>query len=181
MGKGKGKADLCANESGSCSAASKGSGIVCRYKGFEVLARPDTVALFREKKLALAECLASQTVFADARKSLKAAAEDLEREFEDLANEDICRAILEQGVYQSTTAERKALVEQRRAQIITFFNAHYIDPKSLLPHPATRIDAALTQAKFRVDYGVSITKQLAEARKALVSLLPMKERPQPQL
>lgn len=175
MGK-KSKGDLCAAESAACSASGK-SNVVCRYRGFELLVRPDTVIAFREKKLKLAECLASSTIFSDAKKNLKAAEDKLEEEFEGLSPEEMCAEILTHGAYQSTAAERKALTDQRRAQLITHFNTHFIDPKTRLPHPATRLDAALTEAKFRVDYTVNFAKQAVDARKAIVSLIPMKERP----
>ena len=46
-----------------------------------------------------------------------------------------------------TAAERKAKTEKKRAEIINYIHKYYVDPKTKLPHPVVRIDAALTEMK----------------------------------
>jgi len=58
--------------------------------------------------------------------------------------------ILLHGSHQQSTAERRALIEQRRAFVVNHFVSTYIEPRSGLPHPASRVAAAMEAAKVRI-------------------------------
>ena len=48
------------------------------------------------------------------------------------------------------------------------------EPTTHLPHPVTRIELALEEAKFHVDEYLSVQKQVQEVLKKLKVILPIK-------
>jgi ribosome maturation protein SDO1 len=172
MGKGKGKSRKDLQGGGK---AKLGAGTtICRFKGLEVQCHKDTISAYREGRIDLSKVLQMEVVFSSSKKNQQASESDLDQAFPGMSAVEVLEEIVSRGTYQQSTAERRALTEQRRARVVNHFVTHYVDPKSGYPHPATRIDAALSAAKVRIDIDLHMDKQLKVARKAVEGLLPLK-------
>ena len=80
-------------------------------------------------------------------KAEKASAAELESSFGTADEMECAREICKKGDLQLTAAERAEKVAQKRAAILNYLNKYYMDPKSNLPHPIARLDAALDDIK----------------------------------
>ena len=81
--------------------------------------------------------------------------------------------ILKNGSIQLTTDQRKKIINEKKKKIINEISSTATDPKTRLPHPATRIENALNEARFSVDPFLSIEKQVQKAVKVLKPLIPL--------
>lgn len=171
MGKGKSRKDL----QGGGKAKIGASATICSYRGLELLCHKDAISLFREGRLGLDKILQADVVFTDAKKMRQASAAEMAAAFDaDVSERECMEEILLHGSYQQSTAERRALTEQRRAQLVNFFVTSFVEPRSGFPHPASRVAAALREAKFKVDIDVHIDVQRRKATKALQGILALK-------
>jgi ribosome maturation protein SDO1 len=83
--------------------------------------------------------------------------------------------IIKKGNYQLSTAERKKKVEEKRAQITYYFHKNFMDPKTKLPHPLTRIEAALGDIKgLRIHPDEPAEQQAKAIKKQLKDIIPLK-------
>ena len=83
--------------------------------------------------------------------------------------------IIKKGNYQLSTAERKKKVEEKRAQITYYFHKNFMDPKTKLPHPLTRIEAALGDIKgLRIHPDEPAEQQAKTIKKQLKDIIPLK-------
>ena len=77
------------------------------------------------------------------------------------------------GSIQLTTAQRKQMVDDKRKQIIHAIATTATDPKTRGPHPPTRIENALSEARFSVDPFLSVERQVQDAVDAIRALIPL--------
>jgi ribosome maturation protein SDO1 len=144
-------------------------------KHFEVATQPGSVLKFRAGSLGFEHVLAAELVFTNYAKGERASESDLQEAFAS-ADQVVCaRAIVEKGELQVSAAERKEALERKKREIIAYLNRNFIDPKSNLPHPASRIETAFEQAKFRVDADAPAKDQAAELAKKLQGVLTFKK------
>ncbi|HIH15605.1 MAG: hypothetical protein QT08_C0015G0006 [archaeon GW2011_AR17] len=142
---------------------------------FEILVDCDKALAYREGKIKdLLEVLASKEIFADVKKGLRASEKEIKRIFKTDTFESIADVILKKGEIQITAEHRNTLREEKRKQIITFIHRHAVDPKTGHPHPPQRIEAALEQAKAKIDEFHSVEVQVQEILPKIRSLLPIK-------
>ncbi|ARM75913.1 ribosome assembly factor SBDS [Acidianus manzaensis] len=153
--------------------------VVVKYEShgerFEILVKPKEALLFRSgKSISLSDTVISDTIYKDVKKGLKASPASLKKVFGTTDFETVAKEILLKGELPVTAEQRKEMIESKRKQLIDFIHRNAIDPKSGLPIPPTRIEAALEQTKFQVDLNKDIESQAMEAIHGLARIMPIK-------
>ena len=153
--------------------------VVARFashgSNFEILVDPDLAAKVREgENVELEDLLAVQEVFKDARKGDRASEQHLKEVFgtEDLR--EVVYKIIRSGEIQLTTEQRRAMVEEKRRAVIAFISRNGTDPRTGLPHPPSRVEKAMAEAKVRIDPFESVENQVKRVVKQLRTLLPIR-------
>jgi ribosome maturation protein SDO1 len=142
---------------------------------FEVLVDPAAVQAIKDgKEVDLADKLALDEIFKDAKKGDRVSEEHLERIFHTTQHSAIAREIILKGEVQVTTEQRHALQEAKRRQIVAHIARHAMNPQTGAPHPPARIEAAMTEAKVHVDAFRSADQQIQEILGKLRPLLPIR-------
>jgi ribosome maturation protein SDO1 len=142
---------------------------------FEVLVDPTAVQEIKDgKNVDLADKLALDQVFKDAKKGDKISEEHLERIFHTRNLVDIARQIIQKGEVQVTTEQRHLLQAQKHKQIVAIIARNAMNPQTGAPHPAARIEAAMTEAKVHIDPFRSADLQVQEILQKLRPILPIR-------
>ncbi|MET1124328.1 MAG: ribosome assembly factor SBDS [Archaeoglobaceae archaeon] len=142
---------------------------------FEVLVDPYLARDLKEgKEVDFDELLAVEEVFKDAKKGVRASLEELQKVFGTTDVRKIARIIIEEGEVQLTAEQRKEMLEAKRKQIITFLSRSAINPQTGTPHPPSRIERALEEAKVSIDIFKPVEAQIKDIVKALKPIIPLK-------
>jgi len=144
-------------------------------KRYEVLVDPVLVEAFKSDPTSvdINDFLAMDEVFHDARGGERPTEEAIESVFQTQDITVITSVILEKGSIQLTTAQRKAMVETMRQQIIHHIHTQAVDPKTKSPHPKTRIELALEESRYSVDPFKRLEEQVKDAIAKLKPLIPL--------
>jgi len=141
---------------------------------FEILVDPDKGLAYKRGELDnVSEALVVDTVFIDANKGERASMEKLESVFSTTDPVKIAGVMFEKGTLQLTARQRKAMTEQKLRQIINIITRTYVDPRTKLPHPPTRIENALEEAHISIDPVMDSEEQVKDVVDALRPILPM--------
>jgi len=142
---------------------------------FEILVDPYLARDLKEgKEVNFEELLAVDEVFKDARKGERASAEELQKVFGTSNVKEVARKIIEEGEVQITAEQRREMLEAKKKQVITFISRNAIDPRTGAPHPPSRIERALEEAKVNIDIFKPLEAQIKDIVKALKPILPLK-------
>jgi ribosome maturation protein SDO1 len=142
---------------------------------FEVSINPDpAIELKRGKEVNMDDVLHSKKIFADVRKGLASSEISLQKVFGTTDTEEIAKKIVKEGEISLTSEYREQLRENKRKQIVQMIVRNALDPKTKLPHPAMRIEAAMNEAKIRIDEFESAEEQIEEIIKKLRPIIPIK-------
>jgi len=142
---------------------------------FEVLVDPQAVQDLKDgKTVDLADKLALDQVFKDAKKGDKISEEHLEKTFHTRNLAEIARQIVLKGEVQVTTEQRHNLQEAKRRQIVATIARNAMNPQTGAPHPPSRIEAAMVEAKVHVDPFRPVDAQVQEVLAKLRPLLPIR-------
>ena len=151
---------------------------VVKYKvgkdTFEIICKSETVMRYRNGKLSRDKVLVSDVIYQDANKGNRAKASDLSKIFGTTDQSQIVEKILIEGEYKLTTKENREKIDQQRRAIVNYIHTNFVDPKSGLPHPATRIDEVLTQIKLRVDPDTPAEYQFLKVRRQINDVIALK-------
>jgi len=142
---------------------------------FEILLDPKVMDFIKQgKEVDLIDYMAVEDIFNNARKGTRPAEDKLKEAFgtEDIG--EIAKRIIAKGEVQITAEQRKEMLEVKKHKIIAYISANAINPQTKLPHPPTRIELALEEAKFRADPFKSVEKQVDEAMHLLRPLIPIR-------
>jgi ribosome maturation protein SDO1 len=142
---------------------------------FEVLVDPEAVQELKDgKSVDLSDKLALEQVFKDAKKGDKISEEHLEKTFHTRNLAEIARQIVLKGEVQVTTEQRHRLQEAKRRQIVATIARNAMNPQTGAPHPASRIEAAMLEAKVHIDPFRPVDAQVQEVLAKLRPLLPIR-------
>ena len=142
---------------------------------FEILLDPAAMDLIKAgKEIDLMEYLAVEDVFNNASKGTRPSEEMIQKAFGTDDIRTIAEKIITKGEVQITAEQRKEMLEIKRRKIIAYISANAINPQTKLPHPPTRIELALEEAKFRTDPFKPVDKQVDEAMHLLRPLIPIR-------
>jgi ribosome maturation protein SDO1 len=142
---------------------------------FEIVVDPDLAVVYKEKQIGeLRDILSSDQIYSDAKKGLVAADHELEATFKTTNTEKIAEAIIKQGEIQLTTEYREKKREEKRQKILGIITRNAVDPKTHLPHPMTRIENALVEARVKIDELKSAEDQVKDIVRKLQPILPIR-------
>lgn len=141
---------------------------------FEIVVDPDKAILARQGKIPVADALMYPKIYSDAKKGMLASEQRMKVLFKTEDPIQVAEQIIKHGDIQVTAEYRKKLLEQKRKQIVEIIRRNGVDPKTHLPHPATRIESAMEEAKTRIDEYKPAEQQVQEILKQLRPIIPIK-------
>ena len=142
---------------------------------YEILVDPELVQAWKDdsESVDLSDLPATEEILSDAKAGDRPTTEALEGAFGTTDLAACVERILNQGSIQLTTAQRKQMVEDKMKQIVNEISLTATDPKTRLPHPQTRIENALAEARFKPDPFLSIERQVQDAVDILKPVIPL--------
>ena len=143
-------------------------------KQFEVAIDPDKAVAYKQgEQIDIDEILQAESIFADMKKGLPATEDDLNAVFGTTDIFKVVETIFAKGEIQFTQKYREQLYEQKVKQVLTYIQRHAMNPQTKLPHPLTRIEAALSEAKVKIDPMGNVESQAKEIVKKLQPIIPI--------
>lgn len=142
---------------------------------FEILVDPHLGYMYKTgKKTDLANVLAAEEVFKDARKGDRHKSDAIKKAFGTEDIQEIAKKILKDGEIQLTTEQRKQMLEEKRKRIVAILARECVDPRTGAPHPPQRIEKAMEESGVKVDPFKDAEAQIDGVVKELRILLPLK-------
>jgi ribosome maturation protein SDO1 len=142
---------------------------------FELLVKPDPALEYKlGKRTDISSVLVSDEIYSDANKASRASSEKMTKHFRTTDSIEVAKQILARGELNLTTDQRRKMVEEKRKQIVQIINKSFVDPKTHLPHPIVRIEAALEEARVSIDPFKKSEDQAKGVVDALRKILPLK-------
>ncbi|AEE93715.1 ribosome assembly factor SBDS [Acidianus hospitalis] len=153
--------------------------VVIKYEShgerFEILVKPKEAMAFRSgKSISLSDVVISDTIYKDVKKGLKASPSALKKVFGTTDFETVAREILLKGEMPITAEQRKEMLESKKKQLIDFIHRNAIDPKTHLPIPPARIEAAMEEARVQIDLNRDVESQALQIIHELARIIPIK-------
>lgn len=144
-------------------------------ENFEISVYPDNAIKYLEgENIEITEIVQSESIFSDVDKGLFASETKLKSVLGTSEFKEVAKIILDTGELQLTAEYRAKLREQKRRRIITIIHANVVDPRTHLPHPVTRLEAAIEQARVKIDEFRRAEDQITEIVKKLQPIIPIK-------
>ncbi|NWG36210.1 ribosome assembly factor SBDS [Nitrososphaera sp.] len=142
---------------------------------FELLVKPDPALEYKLGKRAdISSILVSDEIYSDANKGSRASTEKLMKHFKTADPTEVAKQIMARGELHLTTDQRRKMVEEKRKQIVAYIHQSFVDPKTHVPHPIMRIEAAMEQARVSIDPHKRAEDQAKDVVDALRAILPLK-------
>lgn len=142
---------------------------------FEILVKPDLALNYKMGKHGdVTSVLVSEEIYSDASKGDRASSQKLMKYFKTTDSIEIAKQILVKGDLSLTTDQRRRMIEQKRKQIVEYINKTFVDPKTRSPHPITRIDLAIEEARISIDPFRRSEDQVKNVVDAIRKILPLK-------
>jgi ribosome maturation protein SDO1 len=142
---------------------------------FEILVKPDLALDYKlGKKKDVSAVLVSEEIYTDSGKGTKPGNEKLLKAFKTEDQAEIAQIILQKGVLNLTTDQRRKMIDEKKKQIVQFIVKTYVDPKSHLPHPPIRVEQAMKDARVSVDPQKSVDEQMQDIVEKLRSIIALK-------
>lgn len=142
---------------------------------FELLVKPDPALEYKlGKRSDISSVLVSDEVYSDANKGSRASTEKMMKHFRTADSMEVAKQIMARGELNLTTDQRRKMVEEKRKQIVNYIHQSFVDPKTHMPHPVMRIEAAMEQARVSIDPHKRAEDQAKDVVDALRSILPLK-------
>lgn len=121
------------------------------------------------KEITPSEFVQSTTIFQDANRGLKASEETVKK----VLGNDALSKIIKEGDLHLTADQRKRLAEERKNQIIEHIQRNSVDPKTGSPHPRTRVELAMEEAKVSIDYQQNFEVQIEKVINEIRRVIPL--------
>ena len=142
---------------------------------FEVSINPEkAIEMKKGKEISIDDALNSKKIFYDVRKGLAVSDDALEKVFKTHNIDEIARKIIKEGEISLTSEFREKIRENKRKQIITMIVRDALNPNTKLPHPAARIEAAMGEARIKIDEYKTAEEQIEGIIKKLRPIIPIK-------
>ena len=142
---------------------------------FEILVKPDLALDYKlGKKKDVSAVLVSDEIYTDSGKGTKPGNEKLLKAFKTEDQAEIAHIILQKGILNLTTDQRRKMIDEKKKQIVQFIVKTYVDPKSHLPHPPIRVEQAMKDARVSVDPQKSVDEQVQDIVEKLRSIIALK-------
>ena len=142
---------------------------------YEILVDCDSALLFRQGKTNdLADVLASEKIFSDAKRGIVASQHRMQEIFGTEEHEEIAKIILKKGEIQITAEHKGKEQEEKRKQIMAYIHRNGVDPKTHMPHPPQRLELAFEEANIHIEEHKDAMEQIPNILKKLQVILPLK-------
>ena len=142
---------------------------------FELLVKPDPALEYKMgKRFDISSVLVSDEIYSDANKGSRASSEKMMKHFKTTDSTDVAKQIIARGELNLTTDQRRKMVEEKKRQIVQFINRSFVDPKTHLPHPVVRIEAAMEEVRMQIDPFKKVEDQAKSVVDVLRRILPLK-------
>lgn len=142
---------------------------------FELLVKPDPALEYKlGKRVDISSILVSDEIYSDAHKGSRASTEKLMKHFKTADPVEVAKLIMTRGELNLTTDQRRKMVEEKRKQIVAYIHQSFVDPKTHVPHPVMRIEAAMEQARISIEPHKRAEDQAKDVVGALRAILPLK-------
>jgi len=153
--------------------------IVARYEShgesFEILIDPAVVQKMKEgKEVDLLEHLVIDTIFKNAKKGTRAPEDKIKEIFGTTEALVVAKQIVLKGEIQLTTDQRRIMLENKRKRIVEYIARNAMNPQTGAPHPPSRIETAMEEAKVHIDPVKSVEAQVPAVMDALRPLIPIR-------
>jgi ribosome maturation protein SDO1 len=144
-------------------------------KDFEILVDPE---LAKEAKMEgedhdIQRLLFVQEVFTDAGAGERASADELESEFGTRQVLDAAEEVFEKGTMQLTTDQKADIREDKWKQLVNMIARRAQNPQTGNPHPPNRVENALEEAGFHIDWDADLEEAFDEATDLLKPIIPI--------
>ncbi|MEM3127037.1 MAG: ribosome assembly factor SBDS, partial [Candidatus Woesearchaeota archaeon] len=113
------------------------------------------------------DVLAVEKIFSDASKGIIVPEVQLRQVFNTLDPKEVALQIIKKGEIQLTAEYRERFREEKRRRIINEIHRNAVDPKTGIPHPLSRIEDAIREAKVKIDEFKPVETQIEEIIKKL--------------
>jgi len=144
-------------------------------KTYEILVDCEKALSLRSgKTISVSDVVVTDEIFYDAKKGTRASEHELEKIFGTDDKLEICKSIIMDGVVPLTADLLRKEIENKRKQIVDFIHKNVVDPGTGRPHPPQRIDAAMNEAKVRIDENKSAEHQFQLVIDQIRKILPIK-------
>lgn len=142
---------------------------------FEVLVDPVlALDLKRGEDVDMSKVLAAETIFKDSKKGERASEEHMGSIFETDDPVEIAKKIIKKGEIQLTTQQRRKMLDDKKKQIVNHIARNAINPQSGSPHPPSRIEKAMDEARVQIDLGKTVEEQVSKILKELKPIIPIR-------
>jgi ribosome maturation protein SDO1 len=142
---------------------------------YEILVNPDAALSFKQgRNVEPSSIIAADEVYSDAHKGLRASSEKLKVNFGTDDHAKAALEVLKRGELNLTQEQRKRLTEEKRKAVIAIISKNFVDPKTMLPHPPTRIEQAMQEARISIDPFQDANEQTKGVIDRLRTILPLK-------
>lgn len=142
---------------------------------FEILVKPDPALEYKlGKKMDISNIMISDEIYSDANKGTRCSSEKLMKHFKTTDQLEIAKQIMDKGDLNLNTDQRRKMIEEKKRQIVEYINKNFVDPKSHMPHPVSRINAVLDEARVAIDPFKRLDDQLKNIIEPLRKIIPLK-------
>ena len=153
--------------------------VVARFKHgsktFELLVDPDlSMSMKSGNEVDLEDLLASDDIFEDASSGDRASEDAIKKSFRTTDLKEICTKIILKGDIQLTTRQRKEMLERKKKRVLNIIHRNAINPQTRTPHPLTRIEKAMEQARVHIDPFKKDEELVKTVLKAIRPLIPIR-------
>lgn len=142
---------------------------------FEILVKPDPALEYKlGKKMDISNIMISDEIYSDASKGTKSSTEKLMKAFKTTDQFEIAKQIMAKGDLNLNTDQRRKMIEEKKRQIVEYINKNFVDPKTHMPHPISRIGPLIDDARVAIDPFKRLDDQIKNIIEPLRKLLPLK-------
>ena len=143
-------------------------------KNFEILIDAEKAQNFKFGKIKdINEVIVTDEIFSDAKKGTRASLSDLKNLFGTDDKLEVCKIIIKEGHLPITAEMHNKEMDQIKRQIVNLIHRNAVDPNTGKPHPITRIENAIIEAKVRID-SIPAEQQVKGVLDKLKVILPIK-------
>jgi len=144
-------------------------------ESFEILIDPAIVQKMKDgKEVDLIDHMVIDTIFKNAKKGTRAPDDKIKQVFGTLDPTEVAKTIILKGEVQLTTEQRKIMQENKRKRIVEYIARNAMNPQTGAPHPPTRIETAMEEARCHIDPFKSVEAQVPAIMDALRPLIPIR-------
>jgi ribosome maturation protein SDO1 len=142
---------------------------------FELLVDPDEASRFKQgEPIEIEDIVAALNVFENAAHGDRASDETLMKVFGTLDFPTIAKRIIEKGEIHLTSDQRRHMIADKRKQVVNFIARNAVNPQTGYPHPPTRIEMAMEEARVNIDPFRHLDDLVKDTMKALRPLIPIR-------